>query len=73
MEIYNRLLVDNHFRVLAIIDIEVKLEFVVYANMNISIGMSYWYKNAKRYVFSLKVMDRTATSDTIDLCEEQYD
>lgn len=73
MEIYNRFLVDNHFRVLAIIDIEVKLEFVVYANMNISIGMSYWYKNAKRYVFSLKVMDRTATSDTIDLSEEQYD
>ncbi len=73
VEIYNRLLVDNHFRVLAIIDIEVKLEFVVYANMNISIGMSYWYKNAKRYVFSLKVMDRTATSDTIDLCEEQYE
>ena len=63
MEIYNRLLVDNHFRVLAIIDIEVKLEFVVYANMNISIGMSYWYKNAKRYVFSLKVMDRTATRE----------
>ena len=73
VEIYNRLLVDNHFRVLAIIDIEVKLEFVVYANMNISIGMSYWYKNAKRYVFCVKVKDRSATSDTIDLCEEQYE
>ncbi|MFR2644925.1 MAG: hypothetical protein ACLTAF_02525 [Blautia coccoides] len=32
VEIYNRLLVDNHFRVLAIIVVEMKLEFVVYAN-----------------------------------------
>ena len=53
VEIYNRLLVDNHFRVLAIIDIEVKLEFVVYANMNISIGMSYWYRRTQNDTYSL--------------------
>ena len=47
MEIYKRPLVDQHFRVLLIIDIQVKLEFVVSANVNISIGMTYWYKNAK--------------------------
>ena len=73
VEIYNCNLLDQHIRVLLIIDIEVQVEFVVSANMNISLGMTYWYKNAKRYVFCLKVMDRSATSDTIDLCEEEYE
>ena len=73
MEIYKRPLVDQHFRVLLIIDIQVKLEFVVSANVNISIGMTYWYKNAKEYVFCVRVKERTATNDTIDLVEEQYE
>ena len=73
VEIYNRLLVDNHFRVLAIIDIEVKLEFVVYANMNISIGMSYWYKKCKTIRILSEGNGSWLTSDTIDLCEEQYE
>ena len=58
VEIYNRKLLERHFRVLLIIDIEVRLDFVVSANVNISMGMSYWYKNAKRYVFCVKVKDR---------------
>lgn len=73
VEIYQRDLVNQHFRVILIIDIEVKLEFVVSANVNVSIGMTYWYKNAKRYVFCVYVKDRKATNDTIDLCEEQYE
>ena len=73
MVIYKRPLVDQHFRVLLIIDIQVKLEFVVSANVNISIGMTYWYKNAKEYVFCVRVKERTATNDTIDLVEEQYE
>ena len=73
VEIYKRPLVGQHFRVLLIIDIQVKLEFVVSANVNISIGMTYWYKNAKEYVFCVRVKERTATNDTIDLVEEQYE
>lgn len=73
VEIYKRQLTNHHFRVLLIIDIEIQLDFVVSANVNVSLGMTYWYKNAKRYVFCVRVKDRTATSDTIDLCEEQYE
>ena len=36
-------------------------------------GMTYWYKNAKRYVYSIMVFDRKVTSDSIDLSEEQYE
>lgn len=73
VEIYSRDIVKKHIRVILIIDIEIKLEFVVSTNVNISMGMSFWYKNAKRYVFSLHVKGRKATSDTIDLVEEQYE
>lgn len=71
--LYNKNLVNYHYRVLLIIDIQVKLDFVVRANVNVSMGMTYWYKNAKRYVFCIRIKNRSATSDTIDLCEEQYE
>lgn len=74
VEIYKHNLVDKHIRILyGVIDINIELDFVVSANMNISIGTSFWYKNAKRYVFNLHVKGRKATSDTIDLVEEQYE
>lgn len=73
VEIYQRDLVNQHFRIILVIDIEIRLEFVVSANVNVSIGMTYWYKNAKRYVFCVYVKDRKASNDTIDLCEEQYE
>jgi len=57
-----------------IIDIEFKVEFVVSANVNISMGMTYWYKNAKRYVYSIMVFDRKVTSDSITLtCDSVND
>lgn len=74
VEVYKYNLVNKHIRILyGVIDINIELDFVVSANMNISIGTSFWYKNAKRYVFSLHVKGRKATSDTIDLVEEQYE
>ncbi|MEI3200645.1 MAG: hypothetical protein V8S21_01260 [Lachnospira eligens] len=73
VDLYTKSLTESHVRVIGIIDIEFKVEFVVSANVNISMGMTYWYKNAKRYVYSIMVFDRKVTSDTIDLCEEQYE
>ncbi len=46
---------------------------MVSANVNISMGMTYWYKNGKRYVYSILVFSKNVTSDTIDLSEEQYE
>ena len=73
VELYSKSLTESHVRVIGIIDVEFKIEFVVSANVNISMGMTYWYKNAKRYVYSIMVFDRKVTSDSIDLSEEQYE
>lgn len=73
VELYSKSLTESHVRVIGIIDIEFKVEFVVSANVNISMGMTYWYKNAKRYVYSIMVFDRKVTSDSVDLSEEQYE
>lgn len=73
VEIYTRNITAQHFRVIAVIDIAIEVDFVVWANVNVSIGMSFWYKNAKRYVFSLHVKGRKATSDTINIADEEYE
>lgn len=49
------------------------VNFVVGAKMNVSIGCNFSYQNEKRYIFSLYLNARTATSDTVDLKPEQYD
>ena len=73
VEIYTRNIQNKHIRILYVIDIAIELDFVVWANVNVSIGISFWYKNAKRYVFNLHVKGRKATSDTINITEEQYE
>ena len=73
VELYTRNITAQHFRVILVIDIAFELDFVVWAKVNVSIGMSFWYKNAKRYVFCLHVKGRKATSDTINITEEQYE
>ena len=73
VELYSKALAESHVRVIGIIDVEFKVEFVVSANVNISMGMTYWYKNGKRYVYSILVFSKNVTSDTIDLSEEQYE
>lgn len=48
VELYTRNIQNKHIRILYVIDIAIELDFVVWAKVNVSIGMSFWYKNAKR-------------------------
>lgn len=48
-------------------------DFVVSANLNVSIGFDFYYENAKRYTFSLGLFSKTSKSDTIVLVEEKYE
>ncbi len=73
VELYSKALEESNVRILYIIEVELKVEFVVSANANVSLGMTYWYQNAKRYIYSILVFSRNVTSDTIDLSEEQYE
>lgn len=73
VEIYTKRITEQHIRVLLIIDVAIELDFVVWTKVNVSIGMTFWYKNAKRYVFTLHVKGRKAESDTINITEEQYE
>ena len=52
---------------------EIKGSFVVSANLNVSIGMSYEYVTKKQYNFSVRVKARTSTNQTIDLITPHYD
>ncbi|MEG1577971.1 MAG: InlB B-repeat-containing protein, partial [Oscillospiraceae bacterium] len=50
----------------------ISADFVVSANMYITIGMTFEYANAKRYNFSLMLFHKQTTNETIDLEEEHY-
>lgn len=73
VDLYTKSLTSSHVRVIGIIDVAFDVEFVVSANVNISMGMTYWYQNGKRYVYSIMVFSKNVTSDTIDLSEEKYE
>jgi hypothetical protein len=49
------------------------VNFVVGANMNVSVGCNFLYQQLKRYIFTIYVFAETATSDTLDLKPEEYE
>lgn len=71
--LFEKALIDQDFHVLAVIAINIEIKFVVSANLNISLGMDFWYENAKRYVYTIQVFDKNVRSDVIDLVEEHWE
>ena len=50
----------------------VSADFVVKANLYVTIGMTFSYSVAKRYNFSIKLFHKQSTNETIDLEEANY-
>ena len=75
VELFSQELFKNEGNIdpLHILVYEISIEFVVSANMNISLGCDFWYENAKRYSYSVAIFANTVTSDTVDLVEEHYE
>ncbi len=71
--LFEKELIDQDFNVLLVIAINVEVKFVVSANLNISLGMDFWYENAKRYVYTIQVFSNKVKSDVIDLVEEHWE
>ena len=68
-----KVLFDNDFRILLVVAINIEVKFVIQANLNISLGMDFWYENAKRYVYTIQVFSNKVKSDVIDLVEEHWE
>ena len=49
-----------------------EVDFVVSANLNVALGMTFQYENLKRHSFSLSVKSKQADSDTVDLSTNGY-
>jgi uncharacterized repeat protein (TIGR02543 family) len=49
-----------------------KIDFVVSANLNVAIGMTFQYENYKRHSFTLLLKSKKSNSDTVDLSTNGY-
>lgn len=49
-----------------------QVDFVVSANLNVAIGMTFQYENFKRHSFTLLVLSKKGESETIDLSTNGY-
>ena len=70
--LYRKSISQNEWVVAKIIKINLDIDFVVQANVNISLGLEFEYKNAKRYVYNIYIFHGKATSNTIDIVPENY-
>ncbi len=50
----------------------IQVDFVVSANLNVAIGMTFQYENSKRHSFTLSLKKKQADSETIDLSTNGY-
>lgn len=55
---------------LGIIEVQFKAEFVVSAQVNLTIGADFYYKMAKRYSVTLRVLSFSGSSNTVSLPED---
>lgn len=49
-----------------------KVDFVVSANLNVALGMTFQYENFKRHSFTLFVLSNKGESETVDLSTNGY-
>ncbi len=73
VDLFTQPIFNQRFNVALIFTVEFSVDFVVSADVNISLGCKFEYENAKRYVYNIKLFSGTVTSDTIDLVEERYE
>ncbi len=50
----------------------IDVDFVVSANLNVAIGMTFQYENSKRHSFALSLKSKKGDSETIDLSTNGY-
>lgn len=72
VELFSKDIFRKEFHICLIFAVEVGVEFVVSANVNVSLGMDFYYANAKRYIYTIQVFAGNVTNDVIDIVEEQY-
>lgn len=72
VDLFSVALVRQRFTVALIFTVHLDVDFVVSANLNVSLGASFWYENAKRYVYNITLFQGKVTSDTINLVTERY-
>lgn len=67
-------LIDLHGAVdpLHVLAYGLQVDFVVSANLNVAIGMTFQYENLKRHSFTLSLKSKKADSDTVDLSTNGY-
>ncbi len=73
IELYKAELFEEKIPVLlGIIQIKFSGDFVVSTNVNITLGMTFEYGNAKKYVFNIGLFSRKCSNYTIDIEPEHY-
>lgn len=72
VQLFSQPLLEQKFTVALIFTVNLDITFQVTANMNISLGADFWYENAKRYVYNIRLFQGSVTSDTINLVDERY-
>lgn len=60
-------------QVFPIVAISIEANFKIQVNANVSIGMDFYYKNAKRYNYTIHLFKKSIQNDVINLVEEQYE
>lgn len=71
VELYNKELFNRDFYI-NIVAINLKVNFIVKANVNIALAANIEYQIGKRYTFWVKVFSQQSGSDEVDLCDERF-
>lgn len=72
IDLVNISLSRQRYNVALIFNVFINIDFVVSADVNLSVGCEMYYENAKRYVYRLRLFAGKVSSETVNLVTEHF-
>lgn len=56
-----------------IVNFSMEISFVVSANVNVYVGVDFWYEIGRRYSFTMQLLNSQTSNNTVSLIPEEYE
>lgn len=56
-----------------IVNFSMEISFVVSANVNVYVGVDFWYEIGRRYSFTMQLLNSQTSNNTVSLMPEEYE
>ena len=73
VELFKYRLMHEKKSLAKIVNFSMEISFVVSANVNVYVGVDFWYEIGRRYSFTMQLLNSQTSNNTVSLIPEEYE